>query len=44
MADVVNHWALDRQFTPNMPTDRREALYCRWQDAVRRSLDSEERA
>ena len=40
--DVARHWALDRQFTPEIEPDRREALYRRWQKAVNRSLDWEE--
>jgi glycerol kinase len=43
VADVASHWALDRQFAPNMPGDRREVLCRRWQEAVRRSLDWEDR-
>ncbi len=31
-------WRLDRRFTPQMPADRRDALYARWKDAVRRTL------
>ena len=41
-AEVAGNWALDRRFTPNLPADRRSALYHRWQEAVRRSLDWEE--
>ncbi len=42
-ADVASHWALDREFRPDMPFARRDAIYRRWQSAVRRSLDWEER-
>jgi glycerol kinase len=40
--DVVRNWALDREFTPAMPKDTRDALYGRWQKAVARSRDWEE--
>ncbi len=43
MADVARHWALDRQFEPAMSPDCRESSYRRWQEAVRRSLNWEER-
>jgi glycerol kinase len=42
--DVVNNWALDREFTPAMPAPARDALYGRWQKAVARSRDWEEHA
>jgi glycerol kinase len=42
--DVVNNWALDREFTPAMPAATRDALYGRWQKAVARSRDWEEHA
>jgi len=38
-ADVTRNWALDREFTPALPSERREALYRGWQKAVKRSLD-----
>jgi glycerol kinase len=38
-SDVRQNWALDRQFKPSMPKDRREQLYGRWKQAVSRSLD-----
>jgi glycerol kinase len=41
--DVTRNWALDRQFTPDMPADQRDALYRRWQKAVGRVLDWAER-
>ncbi|MGY6534117.1 MAG: glycerol kinase GlpK [Pararhodobacter sp.] len=31
-------WALERQFTPQMPADRREARYRAWQRAVRATI------
>jgi glycerol kinase len=40
--DVVNNWALDREFTPAMPAATRDGLYGRWQKAVARSRDWEE--
>jgi glycerol kinase len=42
-ADVARCWALDREFTPAMPASEREARYRRWQRAVARSRDWEER-
>jgi glycerol kinase len=39
--DVVNNWALDREFTPAMPAATRDGLYARWQKAVERSRDWE---
>jgi glycerol kinase len=42
-SDVTRNWVLDRQFTPAMPAERRDALYARWQKAVSRVLDWEER-
>jgi glycerol kinase len=39
--DVASNWALDREFAPGIPAERRRALYGRWQEAVRRSLDWE---
>src|SRR6185436_16472274 len=42
--DVVNNWALDREFTPAMPAATRDGLYGRWQKAVARSRDWEEHA
>ncbi|HEX4070827.1 MAG TPA: glycerol kinase GlpK [Planctomycetaceae bacterium] len=39
--DVRQNWALDREFKPSMPKDRREQLYARWKQAVTRSLDWE---
>ncbi len=37
-ADVARNWALDREFAPAMPVERREALYDGWRKAVQRSL------
>jgi glycerol kinase len=39
--DVRHNWALDREFKPAMPQERREQLYGRWKQAVTRSLDWE---
>lgn len=41
--DVTRNWALDREFLPALPADRREALYRGWQKAVGRSRDWAER-
>jgi len=40
--DVARNWALDREFTPQMPAEKRHALCRRWHSAVERSLDWEE--
>ena len=40
--DIAGNWALDREFTPNIPAQQRTASRRRWQEAVRRSLDWEE--
>ncbi len=40
--DVRRNWALDRQFKPAMPADKRQQLYTRWKKAVARSLDWED--
>ena len=37
-ADIAQNWALDREFRPAMPSEQRERLYHRWQEAVKRSL------
>lgn len=41
-AALARNWALDREFAPGIPAGRREGLYRRWQEAVRRSRDWEE--
>jgi glycerol kinase len=41
--DVVNNWALDRRFEPQMDEERRDRLFRGWKKAVQRSLDWEER-
>jgi glycerol kinase len=35
--EIAAHWALEREFTPDMPEQERELLYNRWQKAVARS-------
>ncbi len=42
-ADVQRNWALDRMFKPQMDAQASDQLYARWQQAVTRSLDWEER-
>jgi len=37
-ADVARNWALQTEFAPRLSTPERDALYARWQEAVRRSL------
>jgi glycerol kinase len=37
--DLVSNWAVDKRWKPQMPEDRRGALYRSWQRAVGRSLD-----
>jgi glycerol kinase len=37
-ADLAQHWALDREYSPAMPPSERERLYSRWCKAVERSL------
>jgi len=41
VADLSESWVLDREFRPNLPPRRRDELYHRWQEAVKRSLDWE---
>jgi glycerol kinase len=41
--DISRNWALDRQFKPAMPRDEAESHYRRWNKAVERSRDWEER-
>lgn len=36
--DVAGNWALDREFTPNMESEKREKLTRGWTKAVQRSL------
>jgi glycerol kinase len=42
LRDVAAHWALDREFRPEMPETERQTRYQRWQRAVQRSLAWEE--
>jgi glycerol kinase len=37
-ADLAHHWALDREYRPEMSESQRDAMYARWQEAVRRTL------
>ncbi len=37
--DIRANWAEDKRWEPKMPEDRREALFGRWRQAVRRTLD-----
>lgn len=37
-AEFAENWRRERQFTPEMPEETREAAYARWQDAVHRTL------
>ncbi|TVS15579.1 MAG: glycerol kinase [Planctomycetaceae bacterium] len=40
--EIVQRWALDRQFSPQMASDERDSRYGRWKRAVQRSLAWEE--
>jgi len=37
-SEIAAQWTLDRRFVPQIPAERRETLYRRWQQAVRRAL------
>jgi glycerol kinase len=37
--DLVDNWAIDKRWTPQMPAARREALFASWEKAVGRSLN-----
>ncbi|MCH7988896.1 MAG: glycerol kinase GlpK [Planctomycetes bacterium] len=39
--DISNNWALDREFTPSLPSEHCERQYANWKRAVERSLDWE---
>lgn len=39
--DVAHHWALDREFVPQMAGDERDKLYRRWQKGVERTREWE---
>ncbi len=39
--DVARNWALQSEFKPRIPAEKRQSLCARWQEAVRRSLDWE---
>jgi glycerol kinase len=38
LADVARNWALDREFTPQMPSAEREHRYATWKKGVERAL------
>ncbi len=37
--ELRSNWQVDREFTPEMDTEKADAMYSRWNDAVERSLD-----
>ncbi len=37
--DIRSNWAEDKRWQPAMPEERKEALFARWKQAVRRTLD-----
>lgn len=37
--DVLNYWKIDKIFTPDMKSSKRDALYAQWKRAVERSKD-----
>lgn len=37
--DIIKNRIIEEQFTPDMPSGTREALYATWQKAVKRSMD-----
>jgi glycerol kinase len=37
--EIRENWAEDKRWQPQMPAEQREALYARWQQAVRRTFD-----
>jgi glycerol kinase len=37
--DIRANWAEDKRWEPSMPRERKEALFARWKQAVRRTLD-----
>ncbi len=39
-AEFAKQWAVERRFTPDMPSAEREAKIALWRDAVRRTLSS----
>ncbi len=40
--EIARHWALDRCYQPQMPPDKRQRRYQRWQEAVARARHWEE--
>jgi glycerol kinase len=41
-AELASHWALDREFSPAMPADKRDRLYAGWKKAISRAREWEE--
>ncbi len=41
LSDVADNWALDRQYAPGMPVERRHRLIARWREAVERAKNWE---
>ena len=37
LADIARNWTIDCEYRPTMPPAQRDALYARWQKAVRRA-------
>lgn len=37
--EIARQWAVDRQFTPSMPEQRRQALYAGWKQAVEATME-----
>ena len=37
LGDITANWALDQEFTPQLPREEAQALYERWREAVKRS-------
>lgn len=42
ISDIESRWSLDREFSPNMDSQRREMLYSGWKRAVERAMKWEE--
>jgi glycerol kinase len=41
-AELAGHWALDREFTPAMPSEQRDKLYAGWKKAISRAREWED--
>ena len=37
--DIINYWKIDKIFTPDMSSSKREQLYAQWKRAVERSKE-----